>query len=208
MAESLRLEYLVSVTGLDETAASLNSARGMALQAQSAVSRAKETTTQSLPVLITGVRSLNALRLAVEQASKAITTFDPRAALYSFLNMVQVVRNLTALTRMLKESTGAAAAAEAVLAALTGRWWLIPLAIAAGAAVYAHIRSMQQGGVVEETGLYLLHRGEAVVPSSHTHNYGPIYITFEKQPQGVVDMEGVLQSLERRMAERMRRYGG
>lgn len=161
MAESLRLEYVVSVTGLDEAAASLNSARGMALQAQSAVSRTRETTNQSLPVMIMGVRSLNALRLAVEQASKAITTFDPRAALYSFLNMVQVVRNLITLTRMLRESTGAAAAAEAVLAALTGRWWLIPLAIAAGAAVYAHIRSMQLGGLVEETGLYLLHRGSS-----------------------------------------------
>ncbi|RJS88451.1 hypothetical protein DRO56_02285 [Candidatus Bathyarchaeota archaeon] len=208
MAERLGIEYVVSVTGLEEARASLNSARGMALQAQSAVNGTREATTQSLPILLMGVRSLNALRLAVEQASKAITTFDPRAALYSFLNMIQVVRNLITLTRMLKESTGAAAAAEAVLAALTGRWWLIPLAIAAGAAIYAHIRSMQQGGIVEETGLYLLHRGEVVLPASHIHNYGPIYITFERQPHEGVEVEEFLRSLGRRMAERMRRYGG
>jgi len=115
MAERMQLEYEVSVTGLGEAAITAENASRSAEQA------------------------INAARLAVEQTSKAIEDLDPRAAMYGFLNMMQVVRNLTSLMTMLKESTGAASAAQAILATLTGRWWLIPLALTAGALIYAKI---------------------------------------------------------------------
>jgi len=123
------------------------------------------------------------------------------------LNMMQVIRNLTSLMTMLKDSTGAASAAQAILAALTGRLWLIPLALAAGALVYARVKSMQTGGPVRETGLYMLHRGEYVVPARHVHSYGPIFVTFERQPRRGADMDEWLRRLGPSLVEQTRRGG-
>ena len=109
--------------------------------------------------------------------------------------------------RMLRESTGAASAAQAVLATLTGRWWLIPLALAAGAVVYSKIRSMQAGGPVRETGLYVLHRGEYVVPARHLHSYGPIFVSFQRQPREGMDTDEFLRDLGPRLVESLRRGG-
>ena len=95
--------------------------------------------------------------------------------------MIQVVNNLTSLTRLLRDSTSSASAAQAVLAGLTGNLYLVPMALAAGALVYSSIKSMQTGGPVDNTGLYLLHRGEYVVPANQT-SIGPVYITFNNQP--------------------------
>jgi len=119
---------------------------------------------------------------------------------------------------MLKESTGAASAAHAILATLTGRWWLIPLALAAGAIIYAKIKSMQWGGLVPRTGLYVLHKGEEVVPAhrvySTTHHntysrtiqsFGPVFITFEKQPREGLDLDRWLRDLGPRIAQQARR---
>jgi len=118
---------------------------------------------------------------------------------------------------MLKESTGAASAAQAVLATLTGRWWLIPVALAAGALVYSRVKSMQTGGTVQDTGLYLLHRGEEVVPRSivenrnishrHTNSYGPIFVTFQGQPSKGATLEDLLQDLGPRIVQQVRRGG-
>jgi len=163
MAEKMELEYEVSVTGLGEAAIAAENASRSADQASYALTGARSSASRTLPIMLMSVRSINAARLAVEQTTRAIEKMDPRAAMYGFLNMMQVVRNLHSLMILLKESTGAASAAQAILAALTGRWWLIPLAIAAGAIIYAKIKSMQEGGLVEETGLFILHKGEEIV---------------------------------------------
>ena len=207
MAEKLQLEYEVSVTGLGEAAITAENASRSANQASLALTGARSSSSRTLPIMLMSVRSMNAARLAVEQTSKAITDLDPRAAMYGFLNMMQVVRNLTSLMTMLKDSTGAASAAQAILAALTGRLWLIPLSLAAGALVYARVKSMQTGGPVRETGLYMLHRGEYVVPARHVHSYGPIFVTFERQPRRGADMDEWLRRLGPSLVEQTRRGG-
>ena len=108
MAEKLELEYEVSVTGLGEAAITAENASRSANQASLALTGARSSSSRTLPIMLMSVRSMNAARLAVEQTSKAITDLDPRAAMYGFLNMMQVVRNLSSLMTMLKDSTGAA----------------------------------------------------------------------------------------------------
>ncbi|MCW4048333.1 MAG: hypothetical protein NWE89_01220 [Candidatus Bathyarchaeota archaeon] len=206
MSDKVDLEYNVKVTGLAEAKASADSASTSAEQATVALRNAQTVSTSSLTTSLMTVRALNASRLAISQTSRAITDLNPTALMYGFLNMVQVVRNLTSLTRMLKDSTGAASAAQAILATLTGRWWLIPMALAAGALVYSKVKSMQTGGPVDRTGLYLLHRGEYVVPSSQTR-LGPIFITFDHQPASPFEMDRWLSELGPRITEKMRRGG-
>ena len=206
MSDRVDLEYNVRVTGLDEAQASANSASESANQASLALTGARSSASSSLPTMLMTMRAMNATRLAITQTSRAITDLNPTALMYGFLNMIQVVRNLTVLTRMLKDSTGAAAAAQSILATLTGNWWVIPLALAAGALVYSRIKSMQAGGSVTNTGLYVLHRGEYVVPAQETR-LGPIFVTFEKQPRSPLEMDQWLSELGPRLTERMRRGG-
>ncbi|MBN2335955.1 hypothetical protein JXL21_10395 [Candidatus Bathyarchaeota archaeon] len=206
MSDRVDLEYSVQVTGLEEAQASANSASESADQAAASLQNAQAMSSSSLPTMLMTVRSVNAMRLAVQQTSRAITDLNPTALMYGFLNMIQVVRNLTQLTKMLRESTGAAAAAQSILAALTGNWWVIPLALAAGALVYSRIKSMQSGGEVERTGLYLLHRGEHVLPAQQTR-LGPIFITFDRQPSTPLETDAWLRELGPRLTETMRRGG-
>jgi len=207
VSDRVDLEYNVQVTGLEEAQASANSASESADQAAAALQNAQAQSSSSLPTMLMTIRAMNASRLAITQTSRAITKLNPTALMYGFLNMIQVVRNLTQLTKMLKESTGAAASAQAILAALTGNWWVIPLALAAGALVYSRIKSMQEGGIVPETGLYLLHRKERVISTRHTHSYGPIFVTFESQPRSPLEMDQWLDELGPRLTEKMRRGG-
>ena len=206
MSDRVDLEYNVRVTGLDEAQASANSASESANQASLALTGARSSASSSLPTMLMTMRAVNATRLAIAQTSRAITDLNPTALMYGFLNMIQVVRNLTVLTRMLKDSTGAAAAAQSILATLTGNWWVIPLALAAGALVYSRIKSMQAGGPVTHTGLYLLHRGEHVVPTQQTR-LGPVFVTFERQPRNPLEMDQWLRELGPRLTETMRRGG-
>jgi hypothetical protein len=244
MAEKMELEYEVSVTGLGETAITAETAGKSADQASLALTGARSSASRTLPIMLMSVRSINAARLAVEQTTKAIADMDLRAAMYGFLNMMQVVRNLSSLMIMLKESTGAASAAQAILATLTGNWWLIPLALTAGALIYAKIKSMQTGGLVPETGPYLLHKGEKVIPSREVEtlrtvereriiptveiqktietrriystrtesisprtiqSFGPIFVTFERQPREGLDMDSWLRNLGPKIVEQARR---
>ena len=206
MSDRVDLEYNVRVTGLDEAQVSANSASESANQASLALTGARSSASSSLPTMLMTMRAVNATRLAIAQTSRAITDLNPTALMYGFLNMIQVVRNLTVLTRMLKNSTGAAAAAQSILATLTGNWWVIPLALAAGALVYSRIKSMQAGGPVTHTGLYLLHRGEHVVPTQQMR-LGPVFVTFERQPRSPLEMDQWLRELGPRLAETMRRGG-
>jgi len=207
VSDRVDLEYNVHVTGLEEAQASAAAASESADQAAASLQNAQAMSSSSLPTMLMSVRAFNAARLAITQTTRAVTDLNPTALLYGFLNMIQVVRNLTQLTKMLKDSTGAAASAQAILAALTGNWWVIPLALAAGALVYSRIRSMQMGGVVPETGIYLLHRRERVIPAHQSHSYGPIFITFEKQPRSPLEMDRWLDELGPRLTEKMRRGG-
>lgn len=197
------LQYVVQVTGLEETQAAAASAARSAGQASVALGAARAQSGSALPAMMMTLRTVNATRLAVSQTAAAVRDLNPTAMMYGFLNMMQVVNNLTSLTRMLKDSTGAAASAQAVLAALTGQWWLIPLALAAGALVYSRVKSMQTGGPVTYTGLHMLHRGEYVVPAHQT--LGPIFITFEKQPGSPLMRDEWLHGLEPVLLERIRR---
>ena len=207
MSDRVDLEYNVQVTGLEQAQASANSASESANQAAASLQNAQAMSSSSLPTMLMTIRAMNASRLAITQTSRAITKLNPTALMYGFLNMIQVVRNLTQLTKMLKDSTGAAASAQAILAALTGNWWVIPLALAAGALVYSRIKSMQAGGVVPETGLYLLHKKERVISTRQTHSYGPIFVTFERQPRSPLEMDQWLDELGPRLTEKMRRGG-
>jgi hypothetical protein len=230
MAEKFEIEYEVSVSGLGEAALAAKEAKDGADQASAALDSTRASSSRTLPILMAGTRTLNATRLAIEQAQKAITTLNPMAAIYAFLNMLQVVSSLTQLMRLLRDSTAAASAAQAILATLTGNWWLIPLAIVAGTLIYSRIRSMQAGGSVPETGVYLLHKGESVVPrerveiektvettnlysirrsdyasTTHVEHYGPIFVTFEKQPRDDIDVDDWLGRLGDRISKRIRR---
>lgn len=204
MADRVDLEYNVQVTGLGEAAASANAAAQSAGQASAALQGVQAQGGGTLATLSMTLRTLNSTRLAVTQTSRAMNEMDPAMLLTSFMSMIHVVSNLTALTRRLRESTAAASAAQAILTTLSGRWWLIPLAIAAGALVYSKIQSMQVGGPVNQTGLYLLHRGEYVMPASQTH-LGPVFVTFERQPTGGLEVDQWLRELGPRLEERMRR---
>jgi hypothetical protein len=201
----MQVEYRVTVTGLEEAAAAAEAAGRSAAQASNAVNGLQSGASRALPILTTSLRAVNSTRLAVEQTAKALVTMNPEAVLYALLNMASVVTSLTRLMRTLRESTAVASAAQAVLATLTGRWWLIPLALAAGALVYSRVQAMQSGGPVRETGLYVLHRGEYVVPARSVTSYGPIFVTFERQPREGADAEEWLRRLGPRVAEEARR---
>lgn len=207
MSDRVDLEYNVRVTGLGEAQVAANSASESADQAAASLSNARAMSSSSLPTMLMTVRAFNAARLAITQTTRAVTDLNPTALLYGVLNMIQVVRNLTHLTKMLKDSTGAAASAQAILATLTGNWWVIPLALAAGALVYSRIKSMQEGGVVPETGIYLLHRRERVIPARQSYSYGPVFVTFEKQPRSPLEIDRWLEELGTRLTEKMRRGG-
>lgn len=202
---AMQVEYRVTVTGLEEAAAAAEAAGRSAAQASNAVNGLQSGASRALPILTTSLRAVNSTRLAVEQTAKALATMNPEAVLYALLNMASVVTSLTRLMRTLRESTAVASAAQAVLATLTGRWWLIPLALAAGALVYSRVQAMQSGGPVRETGLYVLHRGEYVVPARSVTSYGPIFVTFERQPREGADAEEWLRRLGPRVAEEARR---
>jgi len=202
---AMQVEYRVTVTGLEEAAAAAEAAGRSAAQASNAVNGLQSGASRALPILTTSLRAVNSTRLAVEQTAKALATMNPEAVLYALLNMASAVTSLTRMMRALRESTAVASAAQAVLAALTGRWWLIPLALAAGALVYSRVQAMQSGGPVGETGLYLLHRGEYVVPARSVTSYGPIFVTFERQPREGADAEEWLRRLGPRVAEEARR---
>ena len=73
------------------------------------------------------------------------------------------------------------------------------------------------GGLVPETGPYLLHKGEEVLPIHRSYtrreyvsprtvqSFGPIFITFEKQPREGLDVDAWVRSLGPRLFEEARR---
>lgn len=119
--------------------------------------------------------------------------------------MVQVVRNLTSFLMMLTKVSWAANAAQAALAVLTQRWWLIPAALAAAGVMFAMAeRSRQFGGPIEETGWYYLHRGEYVVPRTTVNRYGPFVLNVTERP---FDAEEYFRRWSREVTAKARRAG-
>jgi len=200
----LAVEYRVRVSGLEEARAAAQAAGVAAREMGASLEGARRTGVSTLPLLVSSVRSLNAARLAVVQTSEALEDLDLPQLMYGFLNMVQVVQNLVRLTNLLRESTASASAAQAVLLGLTGRWYLVPAALAAGALVLSRVKSMQEGGPVGETGLYLLHRGEYVVP--HTTRVGPVFVTVNTPPRGL-GVGSLLEEVASRVLEEVERGG-
>ena len=203
MSDSVALVYRVQVTGLDVAKAAAESAASGAEAARASLSGLQSVGTSALPLLTSGLHTVNTMRMGVENLSRALTTLNPEAALHALLNMVSAASSLSRVMLQLRESTAAASAAQATLSVLSGSLWLIPLAVAAGAMVYQSLRSMQQGGSVGETGVYLLHRGEYVVPANRV-SYGPIYVNFDAG-RGAPDADALVRGLGPRIAERLRR---
>ncbi len=195
------LVYRVQVAGLDVAKAAAESAASGAESARQSLSGLQSVGTQALPLLSSGLHTVNTMRVGVENLSRALTSLNPESALHAMLSMVSVASSLSRVMLQLRESTAAASAAQATLSALSGGLYLVPLAIAAGALVYQSLRSMQEGGSVGETGVYLLHRGEYVVPANRV-SYGPIYVSFEGRGG---DADALIGGLGPRIAERLRR---
>ena len=103
MSERVGIEYKVTVTGLDTAKAAATASAESAKQATTALNHVQTQSTSTLTTLMMTVRTVNAARLAISQTSNAITELNPVALMYGFLNMIQVVNNLTSLTRLLKD---------------------------------------------------------------------------------------------------------
>jgi hypothetical protein len=201
------LNYTVAVTGLDQVKAQADSAAKSADLASNSVKGLQSQGVRTMPLVMNALQTVNSLRSSVDNVTKAMETMNPEAMIYALLSMISVATNLMQVMRLLRESTATAAAAQAVLNTLAGAWWLIPLAITAGILVAQSIRSMQTGGPVAETGVYLLHRGEYVVPANQVTSYGPIYVSLPAQPGGL-DVDDLLRALGPRLAGQIRRATG
>jgi len=209
MAENLRIEYEVSVTGLDEAAAAMKEGARAAGQASAAVETVQRQSASGMQVAVMGVRAFTNLRQSVEYATKAVVEFNPVAMLYAFMNLLQTIESFIRLNEMLKTvklSYSGLADVQAVVATLAGQPWLVAAAVAAGVAVAAAARSMQRGGPVGETGIYLLHKGEYVVPAETVNHFGPIYVSFTGSPSSF-DATAVLREFGEEIARKARRMG-
>jgi hypothetical protein len=194
------LIYRVQVTGLDVARAAAESAASGAESARDSLNGLQSVGSQALPLLSSGLHTVNSVRLGVENLSRALVALNPESALHALISMVGAASSLSRVMLQLRESTAAASAAQATLSALSGNLYLIPFAIAAGALVYQSLRSMREGGSVGETGVYLLHKGEYVVPANRV-SYGPIFVTFE----GSGGDSALVDGIGPRLAERLRR---
>jgi hypothetical protein len=201
----MSLIYSIQVTGLDLVRAQTDSAARSAELATNSVRMLQGQGLRTMPLVMNALQTVNALRSSVDHATRAVETLNPEAMVYALLGMISVAQNLMQVMRLLRESTVTAAAAQAVLDTLAGAWWLIPLAITAGAMVASSVRSMRTGGEVGETGLYLLHRGEFVVPSSQVTSYGPFYVDLHSESRGP-DLDGLLREIGPRLAGQVRRF--
>lgn len=199
------ITYNVLIVGLDTAKTQSEAAAKSADQATKSIENAKKSSISFYPTLFQIFGVVNNARQAVDQLLDGLKTMNPLLFLSAFINMMQVVNNLTHLMTILQTSTAGASAAQAVLAVLTGNWWIIPLALTAGALIYSQLRSYQAGGPVRETGIYMLHRGEYIIPSNQV-SYGPFNVTFSRQPSGL-DVDTFLRELGPRMARDIRRGG-
>lgn len=85
----------------------------------------------------------------------------------------------------------------------------IGVAATAGAiaAIYSATRSYQHGGVIPETGVYTLHKGETVIPSGNSLNIININMTTGGISSNV-DVDNMLDAMALRMTQESRRRLG
>lgn len=116
---------------------------------------------------------------------------------------------LAANTTAVVTNAGAWATLRAVLGDPRG---LVMLGIGAAMttailASFMSARSYQRGGVIPETGVYMLHKGETVVPSGMTYNQIFINMTTGGISSNV-DVDNMLNKMAMRMAQESRRRLG
>ena len=166
---------------------------------------------EQLSTLRAGIRDINAARLAVEQLARGIRTANPSAFIYALLNIIQVIATTAQLLRWLQTQAALTGSALAIVQFLQGPagWAVIAGAIVAAGTIYAAAsRSMQRGGLVEETGPYLLHRGELVVPAAQVANFtsfGPFTMVVNSAPSRPEDF---MREWSWKVASELRRGGG
>ncbi len=137
-------------------------------------------------------------------------------ALGAVLRILSVIQSVTVWLEGLGAAMKATAAATwlynhamAVAHALSGpAGWAIlggaAVALGMWATYAAQQRSMQRGGIVPETGLYLLHKGETVVPAGPSYSW--ININMTTGPiSSQVDIDRMLDEMALRMAIESRR---
>ena len=197
------LIYMVEVQGLEAAQSQADSAAKSADIATASLERVTTQGVKTLPLILNSLQTVNALKNSVESVTKAIQTMNPWLFLSAALNILSVVTNLMQVLRALGGAQAAAAAGQAVLATLSGQVYLIPLALAMGALVATSMKSFQIGGPVNETGVYMLHKGEYVIPANQV-SYGPIYVNFGGSPTGN-DVSRLVRDIGPALAERIRR---
>lgn len=162
---------------------------------------------RNLSLMVMAVRDVNALRLAVTQTSRAIRDLNPAAAMYAFLNVIQVIRNTMSLLDMLRKKQQTAIFAQALLNALSGPagWAVIAGSIFVAGAIAASVEgTMHRGGLVGRTGLYYMKKGELVIPTQHTSNFGPFTMIVNQMP---TDPESAMRAWAINRGNEMRRGG-
>jgi len=140
-------------------------------------------------------------------------------ALGAVMRVLAVIQSVTTLLESQKLTLYAVTAATwlynkalAVMHALSGPtgWAILGGAMVASAVAVAWMasqRSMQYGGTVPETGMYMLHKGETVTPEGT--EYTNIVINVSTGPiSSEMDVENLLDVMALRMAQERRRRGG
>jgi len=234
--ESVTLQYNIQVVNVDQTIINLKQAEKTASQTSKALTDTEKRTESTSRTILRGISIFTNLRQTVDYTVKALKEGDPMALLMAFMNLLQTleavkrlqestlkmnivnafssgietiitsVKNLFTWLQSTRAVQAAIAGIQAMIATLSGQWWLVAAAIAAGVAVAAAARSMQMGGPVLATGVYLLHKGEYVVPAETVNRFGPIYVSFAGSPSGF-DGATVLREFGADIARKARRMG-
>lgn len=160
-------------------------------------------------------RRLNyATGLNSEAVKGLVNVMVALGAVIRILAVIQSVSGmLSNMTLITKVATAAQWLYNAALAN-TAFWIAIitgGIAVIAGLGVWAVIqasqpRSMQAGGVIPETGMYMLHKGETVVPEG-----GPTTVIINMQTGPIsseMDADNLLDTMALRMAQESRRRRG
>ncbi len=139
-----------------------------------------------------GLRILTMVQRLYEWATKASTA----------ASIAQSAANVTETG-----TTVSLAGARALLSGPVG-WaaFAVGSAVVAGAAAYymSQMPSRQQGGYIPETGPYMLHKGETVIPSGT--NFSVININMSSGPiSSGVDVDNMLNAMAKRMLIESRR---
>ena len=247
--ESVTLQYNIQVVNVDQTIINLKQAERTASETSKTLTDTEKRTESTSRTILRGISIFTNLRQTVDYTIKGLREADPMALLMAFMNLLQTleairklqestlkmsivnafssgietiitsVKNLFNWLQSTRVVQASIAGIHAMIATLSGQWWLVAAAIAAGIAVAATARSMQIGGPILATGVYLLHKGEYIVPAetvnrvSNYYNtsmtstrFGPIYVSFTGSPDRF-DKATILSEFGAEIARKARRSG-